>query len=320
MKRSLLHLLFSLCLMLPFEASAQPPFNQVVFFGDSLSDTGNLACREGLLPPQFSFGGLRASNGPLAIEHFAASLGLPFDATPSFYLDNTHCPLVESGNNYAVGGATAIWPGSEDLLIQVINFLVDNSHEVDENTLFVLFIAGNDLIAASELPPFIADIFINISVDNISTSIDLLNSWGARDFLVVQGPNIGRLPMFNNDLSRAAFATAISEAFNDRLQASLGRQEHGPNQIIRFDFFGFMDDLLDSGSFGNTSEACLDALPGSAGSCTSIEILPFVDFDFGYFFLDDRHPTATVHRLLGEEFSACFDIGPGSGAYCIQAK
>ena len=319
MKKSILYLLLSLCLMFPLGASAEPVFNQVVFFGDSLSDTGNRACREGPLPPQFSFGGLRASNGPLAIEYLAASLDLSSDANPSFYLDNIHCPSVERGNNYAVGGATAIWPGSNDLLIQVINYLVDNSYRVDKKTLYVLFIGGNDLIAASELPPFIADIFIDIAVDNISTSIGLLNSWGAGDFLVVQGPDAGKIPLINNDPSRAVYATALSQAFNYRLQARLSRLGHDSNQIIGFDLFGFMNDLLDSGDFGNTSDACLDALPDSVRSCTSIEF-PFVDFDFGYFFLDEQHPTATVHWLLGEELSACFDfdIEQDLGAYCIK--
>ena len=320
MKKSLLSPLLLLCLMFPFGASAQPYFSQVVFFGDSLSDTGNLACREGPLSPEFSFGGLRASNGPLAVEHLAASLGFPIDANPSFYLDNNYCPLVARGNNYAVGGATAIWPGAKDLLSQVVNFWVDNSYKTDKNTLYVFFIGGNDLIAASEFPPFIADIFIDVAVDNIAASIDLLKSWGARHFLIVQGPDVGKIPLINEDPGRAALATALSAAFNDSLQARLHRLERGPAHIIGFDVFRFMTELLASGSFGNTSDACLDALPDSASSCTSIEFFPFVDFDFGYFFLDERHPTATVQRLLGEELSACFGIGPGSGAYCIDAK
>lgn len=39
---------------------------------------------------------------------------------------------------------------------------------------------------------------------------------------------------------------------------SLIRLERGPTHITEFDFFGFMHDLLLSGAFANTADACLD--------------------------------------------------------------
>lgn len=326
MNKHILHLFLLLYLLFPFGASAEDHFSQVVFFGDSLSDTGNVACIVTPPPPAelaaVSFELRRASNGLLAVEHLANSLALSSDGNPSFYLgSNINCS-VSVGNNYAVVGATAAGPGAEDLLSQVGSFLTDNGPKLDENALYVLFIGGNDLIAASQNPIF-AEFIIGIAVRNISESIRLLKNGGARDFLVVLGPDVGKIPLIVNDQDpdSDAVATAFSRTFNARLQASLRRLERGPIQIIMFDLFGFMNNLLDSGTFTNTTAECIEEPPvfpfPVPGSCTSMAIYPGAVFDTGYFFWDDQHPTASVHMLLGEDLSACFGLGAGSTEFCI---
>src|SRR5689334_18901018 len=61
------------------------PITSVVVYGDSLSDNGNLFAAVGFPPPPYFHG--RFSDGPVAVEQLAASLGVPlFD--------------------FAVGGAT----------------------------------------------------------------------------------------------------------------------------------------------------------------------------------------------------------------------
>jgi hypothetical protein len=84
MKESLLRLLLIVWLLFPIGSTAEPSFRQIFIFGDSLSDTGNLASL-----PEFGFLNNLPfdrgfSNGPRAVEVLASSIGLDID--PSLYL------------------------------------------------------------------------------------------------------------------------------------------------------------------------------------------------------------------------------------------
>lgn len=329
MNKHILYLFPLLFLLFSFSCSddaifkQEAHFSQFIFFGDSLSDTGNGACTEEprteLTPVSFEL--RRVSNGLLAVEHLANSLFLPLstDANPSFHLGRTDfCSEVTSGSNYAVIGALAAGSEPKDLLSQVDNFFLDSGFQVDRDALYVFFIGGNDLIAASQNPS-IDESIIDNAISNISQKISLLKSGGARNFLVVLAPNIGKTPLMikDPDPNLGVTATNISITFNARLQTSLRRLDDGRNQIKMFDLFGFMNSLLDSGTFANIIDECVLVSPLPV-SCTSTGIFPGADFDTSYFFWDDRHPTATVHRLLGNALTACYGIGSGSTDFCIN--
>lgn len=96
-------------------AGAQAPFERIVVFGTSLSDSGNaFALRGGtstapdydldpLLVPSapYARGGLHFSNGATWIEQFARSRGLAGSARPALLADDT------IATNYAVAAARA---------------------------------------------------------------------------------------------------------------------------------------------------------------------------------------------------------------------
>ena len=73
---------FFLPLLLIFSgwAQADPSFSRVFVFGDSLSDTGNLASVIGPFPAPPYFMN-RVSNGPVAVEALAARLGHTAEAS-----------------------------------------------------------------------------------------------------------------------------------------------------------------------------------------------------------------------------------------------
>ena len=91
---------------------AAPTFSNMVVFGDSLSDTGNLfIATGGTQPPagQPYFNG-RFSDGPLWVESLAAGLNLPLASNP----------YLVGGNNYAFAGArTGTSSSPPGLLAQV---------------------------------------------------------------------------------------------------------------------------------------------------------------------------------------------------------
>src|SRR5262245_14581793 len=96
-RRSCLYALVALsltALLLPSSAQARNPLTEVVVFGDSLSDTGNLFLASGgtvATPPYFNG---RFSNGPVWVEVLADKLGL-----------DAPTPSVLGGTNFAFGGA-----------------------------------------------------------------------------------------------------------------------------------------------------------------------------------------------------------------------
>jgi outer membrane lipase/esterase len=89
---------------------AAGPYNQIVAFGDSLSDTGNDFILSGGTSPATPYFQERFSNGPIWLDQLAIKLGV---AGPG--------PSLSGGTNYAYGGATAgsLFQGVPDLGQQV---------------------------------------------------------------------------------------------------------------------------------------------------------------------------------------------------------
>src|SRR3954462_11973986 len=87
------------------------PFSNLVVFGDSLSDIGNISSATFGTTPGPSYYNGRFSNGPVYAETLATGLGLPALARST-----------ASGNDYAYGGAqTAGTGGFEGLFINDVD-------------------------------------------------------------------------------------------------------------------------------------------------------------------------------------------------------
>lgn len=181
MMKRYLSVLLCLCLLLPLGAKAKGFFTDVFVFGDSLSDTGNLAAfvdvnipslppfpgpqpigTVGLcnpfdtifIPPPFPRRGCadlffeesRVSNGPVAAEILAERLGFDELKPSLFFLPPADRPFV--GTNYAVAGAEAGGSDPGDLNSQVLGFRIDYSFTAPPDALYVVMIGGNDVIDA----------------------------------------------------------------------------------------------------------------------------------------------------------------------------
>jgi phospholipase/lecithinase/hemolysin len=230
MKRYL-GILICLCLLLPFGTRAEGPFTDVFVFGDSLSDTGNLAAANDIfvlgvpigdnglcnpldtifIPPPFPRRGCddlffeesRVSNGPVAVEILAERLGFE-NLDPSLFFLPAVFPRVV-GTNYAVASAKAAGSDLEDLNSQVFGFMVDNNFMAPPDALYVVMIGGNDVIdavkAAGDLlngvdlaPEERPKAIIDAAVDAIGDSISDLIDGGAQKILVANSVNIGAVP------------------------------------------------------------------------------------------------------------------------------
>lgn len=190
----------------------------LVIFGDSLSDTGNKYLEAGLVnrPPYdlldeflipdgpYARGGFSHSNGALWIEQLARPMGLGRDVRPAL-------SIKKKGSNYAYGGArarSASESPNRHLPAQVDAFMADVNDNPSAESLYVLFIGGNDVADAVRAlesdPSGTTSVFIVIdALTSISEAIQVLYNYslGATDFLVFNSPDLGLTPAFNPPLN-----------------------------------------------------------------------------------------------------------------------
>ena len=290
-------------LVAPVLASAQGRPSELIFFGDSLSDSGNAFAlqRVNNTPPSYSVdallipddayarGGHHFSNGPTWAEDFAQSLGLAADANPSFRDANPRA------TDYAVGGARAAGATDFNLPIQVQVFLQDFGGHAPADALYVIEIGGNDLrdalaaLGAGHDPTPI----IGAAVASVAGNITALYNAGARKFLVWNAPNIGLSPAVRMLGPAAMFGgLQVTLAYNSNLATALMGLGALPGiKIMPFDFFGVLNAVVaNPASFGLTDVV---------DPCISPNDPPFVCSNpDGYLFWDGIHPTKVAHAIL----------------------
>src|SRR5215212_2022244 len=175
------------------------PFSNLVVFGDSLSDIGNVQHNFLVnIPGPYYWNG-RFSNGPIYAETLATGLGLP--------------PLNRStasgGTDYAYGGAKTTGTGFLDSFVikdiddQVNDYL--SSHNGTANTLYVVFAGANDLLDGQTN--------MSVPVGSLQTSMERLYTGGARQFLVINLPPLGYAPRYNGSSSTITTYNSRSQQY-----------------------------------------------------------------------------------------------------------
>lgn len=279
-------------------------FSSLYVFGDSYSDAGNLyALSGGTVPASPPYAG-RFSNGPVAVEYLASSLGLPF----TYSLN----PLRGTrGLDYAFGGAETgtaplVGPFSLGLLGQVNQFKADVlSHAVSFNSsaLFLLEGGGNDLfnnIATTPAPTIIAN-----AANNIATEAATLYALGARQIGIATVFHLGLTPA-GAASGAAATLNLLSDALNAAYATAIATLSA---TYLGADFF-----LLNTGADVNGLIANAGAL-GFTDSTTPCLVGGVACANPNqHVFWDDKHPTTAFHALLGAELAAQLVPEPGSMA------
>jgi phospholipase/lecithinase/hemolysin len=265
------YLLCLLVLVLPTAVRAESPYSEIVVFGDSLSDTGNvnLATGGAVAGPPYYEG--RFSNGPVWVEVMAAELGLP-------------APVASllGGTNYAWGGAeTGTGLSSFDtpnVGMQIDFFLADRGGFTGDE-LIVVAAGSNDLIW--QAPNGHGEI-----VESLRKHIADLAAAGGKTFLVASSPVGGSKAAKFNDLLAQEL---------DRLEVKLGVN------IIPFDMASVWQAIqLNPGDFGLTNvtdPACPGCGIGIPDPDAIDTLVPNPD---EHFLWDLIHPTRVVHEVIGQ--------------------
>ena len=317
--------LLPLALSLPLVALAGPTFSNLFVFGDSLSDTGNLAGAYAQLaglpvptmppqPPGSGFNGpyyqnSRASNGPVWIEYLASGLGLTAAATPALF----------GGNNYAFASArTGLnWPTPPGdipgVAAQALALWGSSTPIADPNALYVVVGGGNDMRDAraqyTGMSP--GDVAGHgaaavAAINNLALTLTYLASRGAKNVLISTLPDIGQAPeaailsaAFNLPDLQAASSDAADQ-FNALIASALMSLGTGLGlHMTLLDMAGLTDDILaHPGNFGitNTLSPCAGFEYSSGASCeTSL-------------FSDVLHPSGYAHNLIAREALAVLRV------------
>jgi len=283
--------------------SAKQPFSAIFVFGDSLSDTGNLASLPGfgfLTRPPFDRG---YSNGPRAVEVLAKNLGLMV------------APSLQSGTNFAFAGARArnVPDSIPDLEEQVTAFLLDHQGVAPPDALYIVFIGASDVRDARDAPnEGIANHIILDAVNALDINIRTLAISGAKAILVINSPDIGAIPEtrllaeHNHNPKLIRQATRDTQKFNRKLSKRLQQIDHelGLDHLIEFDlfsFFRFITQQYLALGFTDNKDACFsDETFTFNPDCNAGVIDQFV-------FFDEIHSTERIHERAG---SALFAVVP----------
>ena len=289
-------------------ASAQS-YNQIVVFGDSLSDGGSYT-------PYVRTLGVPGA-GSVTYFKFTTNQGNTWveDIAGKFGLTLAPNAVVAGGTNYAEGGARVELPtaGSNaatpqlPIATQIDEYLASGQH-FSSNSLVILQGGANDIFDAffhSANPA--AQLQINIPVALLGTNLDgsggmaaqilKLQSAGAKNLVIANLPDIGYTPAFSLGAGGAANpGTQASVAFNQGLRQVL--QQVGGN-VLYFDTFSLFHEVqANAAAYGFTNTTTPACLTSSSLLCTPATTVP--GGATNYFFADSVHPTTAAHQIWAD--------------------
>ncbi|TLD44317.1 MAG: Esterase EstA [Accumulibacter sp.] len=324
-------------------------YSDLVFFGDSLSDTGNvLSLSTAFSPPPFpSFPAApgRFSNGPVWTETLAQGLGFAGNAAPSNLLFAGPAigviPIgAPGGQNFSFGGARTDLGGSAGATTgltgqliawngSVFNPATGLTRAANPGALYVVLAGANDLRDARTANPGATPgddaarkAAAQATAQNISNAIGLLAQAGARHFLVSSLPDLGLTPEAAR-LGNEAASTDVTLQFNAALAADVAALDAfflaqvGIDLDIRtLDFFGLSNAIHQDavGNGGGVYGITNVTQPCIGPVAPGVFFFPgSVDINCSVSaFADDMHPSARVHHLLGQLAVATAVPEPGS--------
>ncbi|HEV2841262.1 MAG TPA: SGNH/GDSL hydrolase family protein [Chthoniobacterales bacterium] len=237
---ALLHLVIASCSSLSaFAQQPAPAFSQIIVFGDSLSDTGNVRDRTGSASgglvdypsDTFNYSDGRWTNSSDTDPASATYVGVWHEQLANTFLSIPAATYsLGGGTNYAFGGATtndgtheevAVSPpffGDVTITINDMGKQMDDylaEHTVDPNALYVVWGGGNDLFDDDSAANVIA------TAARAAALMSRLASAGAQYIMVPNVPPLGDIPKYADDPAKIQSLNAASANYRDELNADL---------------------------------------------------------------------------------------------------
>ena len=273
-------------------------FTQIVAFGDSLTDVGNVYLASGGTVPAFpTYAQGRFTDGPVWVEQLASRLGLP-DPQPS----------LAGGTDFAFGGAEThsasgfSSQGTPNLDTQ-IGLYLNAASSFNSSQLIVLWGGANDFLNAGQTNP-------SIPVANLGQDITTIAQNGGRYFLVPNLPPLGDTP---DVMAAGPAAVAALNALSLQFDSLLAAEEATLSRTLGVTIYSldvasiFNQVVQNPSAFGltNVTGQAVANGPGNEGTAGVVAANPDQ-----YLFWDGVHPTETVHQLLGNDAFAVITAVP----------
>ncbi|RAN82899.1 autotransporter outer membrane beta-barrel domain-containing protein [Bacillus sp. SRB_336] len=282
---------------LMFGASASATdFSNVIVFGDSLSDSGNIALASGSpVPMRFT-----TNPGTTTAENVATGLGF------------TLAPSLAGGTDYAFGGAGLVnnVAAVPTLPQQLQMYLGANGGKADSNALYQVWGGANDifyLTGALTDPSAIAAGAANAAQTELGLLAGLQGA-GARYVVVYNLPDLGKTPSAAAGGAAAqAGATQLAVLYNGVLNSGIAQLSNNGLNVIPVNTYALLNEVIANPSaygFANvTAPACTGGSGssiqcGPQGSGAPVTYAPGTDQT--YLFADGVHPTTAAHAMLGQ--------------------
>ena len=238
---SLLLLLTGLCgsgLSAFAQQQPAPIFSQVIVFGDSLSDTGNVRDRThsetgGTVDypsHTFNYNNGRFTNDSQTIPSSPTYAGVWHEQLARTFLSLPAAShSLGGGTDYAFGGATTK-SGTRDVTVVSTPFgdvtiTIDNMgkqmddylavHAVDPNALYIVWGGGNDLFDDDSAAS------VTATAARATALVSRLATAGAQYIMVPNVPPLGEVPDFSSDPAQRQSLNAASANYRNELTADL---------------------------------------------------------------------------------------------------
>ncbi len=285
MRRKLV-LLSSVFMVLPLSAALALPINQLVVFGDSLSDTGNAYLgTAGLVGGAPAYQNGRFTDGPDTSPSTSSPTGLWVDQFASKMNLTDPAPFLAGGTNYAVAsaltGSNSAFTGSLTAVPYTDQqvALFSATSKVSPGALYTFWAGSNDILGQKN--PLTA-------ASNIAANISTLAASGAKNFLWLNLPQLGEVPDATK-LGPTVSATLNAEAvaFNTASAKAIPQLEsqYGIN-IIPVDVYSLFSQIFaDPSAYGFSN--LTDPAQGVLGANPNT-----------YLFWDGEHPTTAADALV----------------------
>lgn len=284
--------------------STAAPLNNIVVFGDSLSDNGNLyEYMEHSIPVSPPYYEGRFTNGPVWVERLASS----------YFAEDASKHLLD----YAFGGAGISENRLDDVLFtlerEIDSYLLVHDAESVKQSLFIVWIGANNYLGI----PTDAENNLQMVNKGIRHGLVRLVKAGAQHILVLNLPDLGKTPGAI-DLAMEKELSYFSDRHNTLLAATLDnlQQKYPAVQWLSYDVNNLVNVILDNPAqygFTNTKETCYKVTFEPQRSHQGIlkmaarKVADEVSSCEGYLFFDAVHPTEAAHEMMAQAAKALLD-------------
>jgi phospholipase/lecithinase/hemolysin len=286
-------ILLSLCLTLFFLGTSYAA-EKLIIFGDSLSDTGNSnVATNGQAPPPKLYGTTqfpgRWTNGQNWVDYLpgvAQSFGVKVEPVTAYLQD----PGSDQATNFAFGGATSgagnvINNALPGFLAEIPIYLKTVDNQASAGDWYVIWIGAND---------FSAGINPVETVANIKNGIAELSAQGARNFAVINVPDLSLTPAVQA-LGGATILAAKRFVLTTNVLLEVELLRFAFQERIRINLVDinriFLPLVVCPGRFGFTNS--------SGFALAALAVNPSINPN-DYVFWDDFHPTTRAHFFAAE--------------------